>query len=957
MTVKSLLLIFALATFPLFNILTQSLFEQGKQLFQDAKFQEAYEQLSLDGEERSLSDSLFIVSKSLELEALIYLGGFNQAEFEIESIVNNQIKSDEETKPFNLYILKSLLAKVKLKKGQFTEGAILCEEVISYFRSVEKEAHLANAYNILGQCLNGNGERAKAIDFQKQSLIIREKLFGPNDISLCEPLGAIAYEQIFLEDYKASKQNYDRAQRIIKRYSKDHPVKVYINNGIGIWHRNQGQYQKSIAALLKAAAYNEQLFGPYHYRNGSMYGNIARLYELSKEDEKSILYGLKTRNIFLENYGPLHPYLARSNRGLGNSYLNQKDFSKAIYYFQHALKAVVHNINPSQQRVQINRADFEISHDLLLVLQDLGNAYFIKYKDSKDLLDLQLAEEYYDHTIYCIDLILDSYLEDESKKLLLSDAKKFYEGAMLVAFENYKRSKENKHLSKAFEIAERSKSTLLRSSMQTQEAIQFSSISDNLKLKEKEIREKIGDLKLELQKEERKGNYADKSMLDSLESEIFKQEGSFSKMQNFFKENNPDYYKLRYGNPLLSMEEIKEKLAIKEEAINYFWGEAYVFIIHFTKSGSQFLQIPNSKILQTKLKGIIENINNNQWVEEEANKDENKQAFINSCSYMYKKLIGKLSLQNESQLIIIPDGPLFYLPFEVLVNGDTYEDQDYGDYNYLIKEHSVRYDFSLNSALDITTKKNKKRGIIAFAPTYEDLERTVLNEQLELYPLKNALHEIYWLEQVFEAETYIGENAQESAFKNKRNYSVEHLAMHGFLDEENDLYSGLVFAKPTDQEDGILYAYEIYDMKVPCDLICLSACNMRSGKLEKGEGVMSLGRAFKHAGSASICMSLWVSEDEQNRALMEKFYQGLRSDLPKDIALQKAKLSLMKYDTKQFPHFWAAYILIGSSEPITFSEGYANYFWGGIILLTLILGLMYFFRERFLVVVKRSGDL
>jgi CHAT domain-containing protein len=395
------------------------------------------------------------------------------------------------------------------------------------------------------------------------------------------------------------------------------------------------------------------------------------------------------------------------------------------------------------------------------------------------------------------------------------------------------------------------------------------------------------------------------------------------------------------------MEEAIKKLGRKQTAINFFWGEANIFVIHFSDSASQFLRIPNSELFQNNLKLIVENIANPQWAEEEANKEDVKQEFINACRYMYQKIMGELDLQKDKHLIIIPDGQLFYLPFEVLIDQENYAELNYGDYNYLLKKHPLRYDFSLNAALENTGTKNNKKGLIAFAPSYKNSNRKVLNKEMNFYPLKNAEHEVHWLDQVLGAEAHFEENAQENTFKSKNNYSVEHLAMHGFLNQKDDLFSGLVFAEPTDQEDGILYAYEIYDMDLNCDLVCLSACNTGIGKLQKGEGVLSLGRAFKHAGSASICMSLWVSEDEQNRTLMQNFYKGLRDKLPKDVALQKAKLSLLKNDSKQFPHFWAAYILMGSNEPISFNQGYANYFWGGIILLTLILGIVYIFRARF----------
>ena len=243
--------------------------------------------------------------------------------------------------------------------------------------------------------------------------------------------------------------------------------------------------------------------------------------------------------------------------------------------------------------------------------------------------------------------------------------------------------------------------------------------------------------------------------------------------------------------------------------------------------------------------------------------------------------------------------------------------------------------------------KKFKKDIIGFAPSYSETPRTILNKVKNFLPLKNTIHEVHWLKQIFNATTYFEKEANESKFKEAENYKVQHLAMHGFLNTNNDLFSGLVFSNAkTGEEDDVLYAYEIYDLKKDCELVCLSACNTGVGKLEKGEGVMSLGRAFRHAGSNSVCMSLWVSDDIQNRTLMQEFYSGLKGELTKDKALQMAKLSLLDNNKKQFPHYWASFILMGSNDPITFRKGFANYIWGGVLLITLLAGLMFLFRDK-----------
>ena len=73
------------------------------------------------------------------------------------------------------------------------------------------------------------------------------------------------------------------------------------------------------------------------------------------------------------------------------------------------------------------------------------------------------------------------------------------------------------------------------------------------------------------------------------------------------------------------------------------------------------------------------------------------------------------------------------------------------------------------------------------------------------------------------------------------------------------MYSRLAFSKPMKNttEDGWLNTSEIYNMQLNARMAVLSACNTGSGKLQKGEGVMSLARGFLYAGCPSIIMTLW----------------------------------------------------------------------------------------------------
>ena len=141
--------------------------------------------------------------------------------------------------------------------------------------------------------------------------------------------------------------------------------------------------------------------------------------------------------------------------------------------------------------------------------------------------------------------------------------------------------------------------------------------------------------------------------------------------------------------------------------------------------------------------------------------------------------------------------------------------------------------------------------------------------------------------------------------------------------------------------DGFLHAYEIYNLPLQARLAVLSACETGVGELVKGEGVMSLARAFHYAGCPSVVTSLWKVDDEATAQLMQYFYENLANGKTKSTALREAKLSYLKNapESKKHPLYWAGFVLIGDDSEIILQES-RNGKWlgalGSIVLLSLI---------------------
>jgi CHAT domain-containing protein len=156
----------------------------------------------------------------------------------------------------------------------------------------------------------------------------------------------------------------------------------------------------------------------------------------------------------------------------------------------------------------------------------------------------------------------------------------------------------------------------------------------------------------------------------------------------------------------------------------------------------------------------------------------------------------------------------------------------------------------------------------------------------------------------------------------KRNASkagILHIATHCFVNDEHPMYSGLVLVPDSASgEDGFLNIYELVDMKLNADLAVLSACNTGTGKLVRGEGIMSLARGFMAAGCPSVLMSLWPIDDRATSEIMERYYTGLVEGRRKHEALRSAKIDFLKQadETRANPIYWAGMVQLGDTEPV-----------------------------------------
>ncbi len=288
---------------------------------------------------------------------------------------------------------------------------------------------------------------------------------------------------------------------------------------------------------------------------------------------------------------------------------------------------------------------------------------------------------------------------------------------------------------------------------------------------------------------------------------------------------------------------------------------------------------------------------------------------------IYKALLTPFEkdLAQTRSLIIVPDGGLDYLPFETLMNGSS---------SALIERFAISYSPSASALAVLKTRKDSRdiqKMLLAFAdpdasPAGPSAALSASVERgLDLTRLPNARAEVAAISSLYKPEqtrSYLGSDATEHAIKTEdlRNYRFLHFATHGYFDEERPARSGIVLSPGSDSaEDGLLQVGEIMRLRLNADLVTLSACQTGLGQLLAGEGVMGLTRAFLYAGAQSVVVSLWNVNDSATAELMKTFYRELSRGTPREEALRRAKLSLIRGSQAAWrhPYYWAPFIFVG----------------------------------------------
>jgi CHAT domain-containing protein len=263
---------------------------------------------------------------------------------------------------------------------------------------------------------------------------------------------------------------------------------------------------------------------------------------------------------------------------------------------------------------------------------------------------------------------------------------------------------------------------------------------------------------------------------------------------------------------------------------------------------------------------------------------------------LYSVLISPLNLAAGERLIVVPHGPLHYMPFQALRDGNT----------YLIERNAIAIAPSASVAVQLLAKKEGQQvRLVAFG-----------NPELGLgprYALPGSEREVQELGALFpEKQIFLRRDASKNNFTQTASSSrILHVAAHAEVDAVDPLFSRILLAGQ-DSQPGSLEARDVFGLNLNnVSLVTLSACESGLGRIARGDEILGFTRSFLSAGAGSLIVSLWPVADDSTELLMSTLYGELAKGVELQLAMQTAQVTVLKRSRFARPFFWAPFNLIG----------------------------------------------
>lgn len=681
-----------------------------------------------------------------------------------------------------------------------------------------------------------------------------------------------------------------------------------INHNLGIISLRLNDYRKAISYFKKVNYTESRKIIDLYYNFGEAWSGLNEKdsagFNIQKAIAENTKWNGRKKNI---------PYGLILNFQAGEL-VKQLRYKQALELYQQAIIQFDASFNETDVNKNPETFSAVFSYiNLFNTLVSKANVQELIYQDQKDISYLENSLGTYRSAFQLADHVERTFDSDEARLFMGKIKYSAHSKPIDVCLKLYELKKEQYFLEQAYFFDQQNKASVLSLTVRENELKSNNPAIEEFLEKETSLKKSITRLSLKT------SQLTDSLQLQSIISEIREYEIQLGKMQEKII-NNPKFHSSFYINRIPGIKDLQKMLDKSSAILSWHLSDNEVIVFIITAHQFFYYKSPIEPDFFKRIDSFKSSLHN---ISSETRYNGN--IFSNA---LYKFLIAPIEskLVNTKRIIIIPDDELNYLPFEALTDKNG---------TYLIEKFSVQYLYS--TALLGTDAKAMKYGkVLAFAPFASQGYSDARGNQFSKLPAsKDEISDL-------RGKIFLDSNASKTNFLLSSNqYSIIHLATHASVDNDMPLrsYIALYQLAQNNPDENKIFTQEIYNLKLDSlELVILSACETGTGKLVKGEGLMSLSRAFAYAGCPNIITSLWKAEDKTTAYITKKLHHFLKKGYSKDKALQLAKLDFLKNDEidpgLKSPNYWAHLIFIGNYEAKNLSFGW---WWIAIMIILVVI--------------------
>jgi CHAT domain-containing protein len=503
----------------------------------------------------------------------------------------------------------------------------------------------------------------------------------------------------------------------------------------------------------------------------------------------------------------------------------------------------------------------------------------------------RLALESFRRAITEIEHMRGGVVADEFKATFLGDKIGVYEDAIMACLDEGT----SERIDEAFRLVESSKSRALvdllarytRFSLSGPRSQESSTNAEN-RARLSKLLEDLNWYTSQAALEEDKGNQRQVGLADNYRSRVARRERRVTQLFRQIEAEEPEFSLIQNIGTASALD-LSASLEGGEQAIEYFTTGEEVSAFLVSREGVSVIRAITSKqTLEWRLAALRFQIEKFTYGAEYADAHfwQLKEMADQCLNDLYNAVFAPLeALVNHDRIIVIPHGPLHYVPFHALCDNR-------GD--YLIDRFEISYSPSTAVLKLCRAKRPRARGDKIVALGLSEHGTPGIDDELR------ALGAIFP-----DAVMLLGREATcENLMQLAPQARFLHLASHGYFRRDNPMFSFLKLA------DSRLSFYNLLDLNLNAEMVTLSACHTGVNRVFPGDELHGLMRGFLYAGAPTLIVSLWAVNDRSTSELMRELYLQIDRGESKRSALRRAQLAIK--DEYGHPYYWAPFVLMGN---------------------------------------------